>query len=140
MLIILAFTFTTLPADFAGLLSHSINTTRIPEELLGGIAKKLLGGQDSKELRLELIDQIEASLQSLEKELVTAAKKSSSGTMLSSKKESVKTPEKIIRETEDLLEELRSRNADEGFLRETAEKIISKMLPSSKVCECASGK
>ena len=136
VLVIFAFTFTDLPKDLAKRIQDSADINGfIKERVLSGLAKNLAGGKNPEELRLELIDKIEGSLEALRGELQeNQLPKDRTGQSATSTASVKKSPVELVNQAQDLLEELKSRNADEGFLKATAEKIISKTLPSSNVC------
>ncbi|MFY9462400.1 MAG: hypothetical protein WAP51_04330 [Candidatus Sungiibacteriota bacterium] len=136
VLIIFAFTLTDLPKDLARRIQDSADINGfIKERVLSPLAQNFAGGKNPEELRLDLIDKIGGSLEALKKELQENQLPKAGAGKIATSTASVKgSPIELINQAQDLLEELKSRNADEGFLKNTAEKIISKTLPSSNVC------
>ena len=133
VLIILAFAFTTLPSDFARILASRTGT----ESLLKTLREKTIG-KNPVEARADLIDEIEGTIQELEREIerLESSRKTATPSP-SSESKKVKTPQELLRKAEDLLEELRARNAEQGLLQGAAEKAIERVLPGencSAVC------
>ncbi|MDO8560610.1 MAG: hypothetical protein Q7R91_00125 [bacterium] len=132
VLIFLAFAFTNLPGDLAKNMQNlAVADGSIKDRITGAVTKTLFGGKNTAETRLELIEKIEESLGALQNELEDGRQKNKTPEQ---NKAGTKTPLELTAETTDLLEELKSHNADEGFLKNTADKIISKVLPSSNMC------
>ncbi len=133
VLIVLAFTFTTLPSDFARILTNSIGT----EFLLKTMREKTFG-KNPVETRANLIDEIEGTIQELEHEVERLSHSRGTATSsltLDSKKKN--TPQELLKRAEDLLEELRAKNAEQGLLQGAAEKAIERVLPGkncSSIC------
>ena len=133
VLIVLAFTFTTLPSDFAQLLKTSIKT----DSIFKTVREKTIG-KSPIETRADLIDEIEGTIQELEREVERLSNSRSTATSsltLDGKKKN--TPQELIKRAEDLLEELRAKNAEQGLLEGAAEKAIERVLPGencSAVC------
>lgn len=126
LLFILGVVFTDLPADFAKLIGKSVDVQQLAQEhITQPLIEKLSSRANSEEIRGELIGKIEESLQTLDREIKNLPP-------LPTKKEG--TPQELIRETENLLEELKANNTDKGLIRETAEKLISSVLSSKNVC------
>lgn len=136
VLIVLAFTFTNLPGDLARRVQDSADVNGfIKTYIVGPLAKNFTGGKSPEETRLELIDKIQGSIGALENQLQESQpSKDGTGQIATSTENTKKSPSELANEAQDLLEELKSHNADEGFLRDTADKIISKVLPSSSQC------
>ena len=133
VLIVLAFTFTTLPSDFARILTNSIET----ESLLKTVHEKTFG-KNPVETRADLIDEIEGTIQELEREVERLSHSRGTATSsltLDSKKKN--TPQELLKRAGDLLEELRAKNAEQRLLQGAAEKAIERVLPGencSAVC------
>lgn len=125
VLIILAFTFTTLPSDFARLMTNSIGT----ESLLKTVREKTFG-KNPVESRADLIDEIEGTIREIEREVerLSYSRATTSPFALDGKKKN--SPQELLRRAEDLLEELRAKNAEQGLLEGAAEKVIEKVLPA----------
>ena len=135
-LMILAFTFTNLPRDLAKRIQNSADISGfIKKSVLSPLAQNFAGGKNPEELRLELIDKISGSLETLRGELKeNPSAKTGAGQATISTASIEKSPAELVNQAQDLLEELRSHNADGGLLKETAEKIISKVLPPPNDC------
>lgn len=136
VLIVLAFTLTDLPQDLVQRLQHSAGISRFfQERLIIPLAKNFAGGKNPQELRLGLIDEIEGSLGALQTALQkNQTPKSGTGRTATTTENAKNSPAELVAQAQDLLEELKSHNADEGFLRHAADKIITKALPQSNTC------
>ena len=132
VLVILAFTFTTLPSDFARILASRTGTA----SLLKTLREKTIG-KNPVEDRADLIDEIEGTIHELEREierLEGPRKTATPSPSLESKK--ARTPHELLRKAEDLLEELRARNAEQGLLQSASEKALEQFIPRQDCSVC----
>lgn len=132
VLIILAFTFTTLPSDFARILANSTGTA----SLLKTLREKTIG-KNPVEARANLIDEIEGTIQELEREIerLESPKKTATPSP-SSESKKARTPHELLRKAEDLLEELRARNAEQGLLQSASESVLEQFIPRQDCSVC----
>ncbi|MBI2639608.1 MAG: hypothetical protein HYW90_01805 [Candidatus Sungbacteria bacterium] len=125
LLFILGVVFTDLPADFAKLINESVDVKGLFQERVSQpLINKISNRANPERVREELINKIEKSLKTLDEEIKN----------LPSPTKKEETRQELIREAEDLLEKLRANNADNGLVRETAEKLISSILSSNNIC------
>lgn len=126
VLIILGFTFTTLPSDFARLIKGYIDIEAITKErIIKPVIDKILENKNAEEARLELLEKAGVSLSMIGEELKNE-------TSPAKKKEAL---QKLVQETEGALEEIKNNNSDPGFIREIAKKIVANILSSQEICE-----